>query len=695
MKYTVNVRTPEALAALRDPGNLLLALKAATLTATLIALYFQDLAIIFNDAINNEATSYILVVPFLLTYLIYRKRKMLRATMPTKPENEPRNTRHIPTLAGILLCITAIVLYWYGSYTFTPLEYHILTLPVFTAGLTLILFNPQTLRQALFPIAFLAFLTPPPSEILYGLGSTLSVISSEASTAIVNLFGIPATLTGEYGTPTIIVTRPDNTMMSFAVDIACSGIYSLIGFLIFAAFIAFIVRDKLWKKVATFLIGFPLIYLLNILRITIIVGIGYQIGEQLALDLFHLLGGWILIFLGTLILLTISEKILKTQIFNRKQDTCLSCHSRPSSSTGTYCHACGRITKYPRANPRKADIAKIAAVALATILLLSIQAPVFALTQGPAQILIQTPTGEQGNTQIFPNITGYTLQFLYRDTDFEQTAKQNLSLIYFYAPQEEGKEPIWVALEIADTTSSLHRWEYCLVTWPTTHGYQPRVTQLELTDTTILDNPPIIARYFGFQYHSDNQTQLVLYWYETSIFTINNASQQKHVKLSLITYPENPEDIPNLKTQLLPIAKAIANYWQPIKTWTMISMILSQQGLEIATATAAFLVALTIFYLLELKKQTTANANAYQKLSRQNQQLIDAIQETRRNTLPTVERINETYRNATGDTITATQLEQRITELEKTGIITSQIANDQDAPAQTWTAKTTFSPRKR
>jgi exosortase len=693
MKHAI--KTPAALAALREPSNLLLAAKAATIAVAAIILYLQDLALVFNDALKNEATSYILVVPLLLVYLMYRKRKMLRATMSTKPENQPKNTHHIPTLTGILLCITAIILYWYGSYTFTPLEYHILTLPIFTAGLTLIFFNPQTLRQALFPIAFLAFLTPPPSEILYGLGSTLSVISSEASTAIVNLFGIPATLTGEYGTPTIIVTRPDSTTMSFAVDIACSGIYSLIGFLIFAAFIAFIVRDKLWKKAATFMIGFPLIYLLNILRITIIVGIGYQFGEQLALDMFHLLGGWILIFLGTLILLTISERIFKTRIFNRKQDTCLSCTSQFPSPTGTYCHACGRITKYPRANPRKTEIAKIAAVALTTILLLSIQSPVFALTQGPAQILIQTPTSEQGNTQIFPNITGYTLQFLYRDTEFEQTSKQDLSLIYFYAPQEEDKEPVWVALEIADTTLSLHRWETCLITWPQTSGYQPGVTQLELTDTTILENPPIIARYFGFQYHRDNQTQLVLYWYETSVFTIDNTSQQKHVKLSLITYPESPDSIPNIKPQLLPIAKAMADYWQPIKTWTFISMTLSRQGLQIATATAAFIIALSAFYILELKRQTTANANAYRKLSQQNQQLFNAIQKTQRTTLPTINRISETYRTTTGDTITATQLEQRIAELEKTEIITSQITNDQDEPAHTWKPKTTFSLRKR
>lgn len=694
MGYKIRIRTPNVFTALREPGNLLLALKATTLIVVTLALYFQDLAIVFNDAIGNEETSYILVVPILIIYLIYRKRKMLRAMMSTEAKNHPNNTRHTPLLAGVLLCATAIILYWYGSNTFTPLEYHVLTLPVFAAGLTLILFNYETLRQAIFPIAFLAFVVPPPSQILYGMGSTLSVISSEASTAIVNLIGIPATLTGDFGTPTITITRPDNTTMSFAVDIACSGIYSLIGFLIFAAFVAFIVRDKPWKKIATFIIGFPLIYFLNILRITIILTIGFRIGEQLALDIFHLLGGWVLIFLGTLILLTISEKTLKTQIFNKKTDICLTCRSEYASPTETYCHACGRIAKYPQTRPRKTDITKIGAVALIAIMLLSIQTPVYALTQGPAQILIQTPTGEQGNTQILPTISGYTVQFLYRDTEFEQKSHQDLSLVYFYAPQEEGKEPIWVTLEIAQTTASLHAWENCFVTWPETQGDQPKVSQLDLKDVTILDNPPVIGRYFGFQYHSDDQTQLVLYWRETSVFTINNESEQKYVKLSLITYPETPADIPNVETQLLPIAKTIANYWEPIKTWALISLILSQQGLRLTMATTTILVALMIFYLIEFRKQTKANANAYDKLSRQNRQLIDAIQETQKTSLPIIDRINETYQTATGDTIDTAKLEQRIKELEKTGIVEGTITSDQDEPAQTWRARTTFGLRK-
>ena len=684
MGYTIRVPSPRALAALRKSTNFLIALKALAVAIALIALYFQDLNIVFNDALNNEVTSYIIIIPFLLAYLVYRKRKMLRAAISTKTQDQPKNTQHLQTLAGTLLCVIAILLYWSGSYTFTPLEYHMLTLPLFAAGLTLALFNLQTLRQAFFPIVFLLFLAPPPSEILYGLGSILSVVSSEVSTAIVNVFGIPATLSGEFGTPTIVVTRPDSSVMNFSVDVACSGIYSLIGFVVFGAFVAFIVRDKLWKKALTFAIGFPLIYLLNVLRITIIIGIGYQIGEQLALDVFHLLGGWVLIFLGTLLLLLISEKIIKTQIFGRKQTPCISCKSDQPLSAETYCKACGRILKHPQTRSTKIDITKIATLVLATMLLLSLQTPVFAATRGPAQILIQTPDGEQGSTQLFPEISNYTIMFQYRDTEFERVSKQDLSLIYLYAPQQEDKQPVWIVLEIAGTTIPLHRWETCLVTWPQTHGYQPGVTQLELRDIQILDNPLIIGRYFGFQYRSDNQIQLVLYWYETNAFTINNSTQQEHVKLSLIVYPDKPEDIPKMETQLQTMAIAVASYWQPIKTMNLFSMLIRQQGTTMAAAITTLVIAIAVFYLFELNKRKQANRILYQKLSQPNQQLISIIQKTQKATIPTLNNIEETYRRTTGDAITIDQLEQKIVELEKTGIVKSRIISNQDQPTQTW-----------
>jgi exosortase len=684
-----SIREPAGLKIL---ANLALAFKASTITVAVIAIYFQDLDMIFRDALSNESSSHILLIPMILVYLVYRKRKMLRAVISNESVGRSGVAKYFSILSGVLLCATATILYLYGSYTFTPLEYHILTLPIFTAGLILVLFNPQTLRHAIFPVVFLAFLTPPPSEILQKVGSILSVTSTEASNALVNLLGIHSTISSDFGTPTLNIIRPDNTLLPLTVDIACSGIYSLIGFLIFAAFIAFIVRDKLWKKALIFIIGFPLIYLLNILRITLIALIGYQWGPQLALDMFHLLGGWILIFLGTLLLLTIAEKAFKTQIFSKKQrqNICPTCNP-PASTPTAYCPSCGRLARHTPTRLRIADITKIMAIALVVALLTSIQTPIFALTQGPAQILID---GQQGNIGILPLMQGYTPRFIYRDREFEEISGQDLSLIFEYVPQDPETKPVWVALEIAETRGPLHPWEVCLVSWPQTHGYEPGVNQLDLRDVTLLENPPIIARYFAFQYKNANQTQLVLYWFESSIFTINNASAQKQVKLSLIAYPDTPEDVPSSEQQLLPFATAMAAYWQPLKTWNAVAMLISRNGLSLAAVTLALLIAAIVMYSLRLREQTKANATAYKKLSKPDQQLINMIQTTETQTLLTVDRLQRTYQEVAKEPIDSTRLEQKLLELEKIGVIRTSIVSRQDQPTQVWKTQITLGFRK-
>jgi exosortase len=658
-------------------SNIPLGLKIATAVLATLAIFYQDLAIIANDALQSEYMSYILAVPFIFTYLLYRKRKMLRASI-AEMQHEPNANRYLPSIAGILLTATAILLYWQGSYTFTPLEYHMIALPIFVAGLILIFFNIQTLRHSAFPVAFLFLLTPPPLEILYGWGATLSATSSQVSYSVIRLLQIPATLTSASGTPMIQITRASGATMSFAVDIACSGIYSLVAFLVFAVFTAYIIRDKLWKKSILFFIGFLLIYIINIARITTILIIGYQFGEQTALQLFHLLGGWIMIFIGTIILLLFGEKMLHAQIFSKSTEKCPRCNPKPEKNL-YYCISCGRILKPAAINFRKSEIAKIVAAAAVAVLLMSIQVPVFALTNGPAELLIQTPTGEQGNTQLLPQVSSYEPRFLYRDTNFENYSGQEASLIYAYEPQDYTKEPIYVAVEIASTRGPLHDWEYCL----NGPGRPVYATKLDLTDTQILDNPPILARYYAFQWVSTNETQVVLYWYETAIFMTNGTAQQKQVKISLETYPDSPQNLTR-KEELLPFATAIAQHWEPIKTWTPIALSLSQQSLPLAAATSTPIPVIAVLYLLRKRNERKANSLAYTKLSQPAKDLVDIVSETEKKSASTIDKIADTYQKTTNQNISKDQLMQKLAELEKTGIIKRRITNKQDEPILIW-----------
>jgi hypothetical protein len=197
-------------------------------------------------------------------------------------------------------------------------------------------------------------------------------------------------------------------------------------------------------------------------------------------------------------------------------------------------------------------------------------------------------------------------------------------------------------------------------------------------------NPPLIGRYFAFNYTATNQTQAVLYWYETSTFTINSTSQQKHVKISLIAYPEDVASLANVKDQLAFVADKIVGYWQPIKAWSQITMIVSQNGASLALSTTSALIAITVFYAFETRGYRKANGNAYRKLSKLNKEIVDAVQETEKNAIPTLEAITTAYQRTTGKALDRNRLLEKLSAIETTNIIKRYVANSQDEPVQAW-----------
>jgi exosortase len=658
------------------------AIKFSVIVAAILAFYMQDFSMVFKGALTDELTFHIIAIPFLFGYLLFRKRKMINAAIQPLKISAFGLQKYFSTLIGITLSAVAILTYWYGSYTFTPVEYHMLTLPFLAAGLILILLNPQTLKQLFFPIAFLIFLTPPPSEILYGVGSALANLSASTSNALANVFGLHATLSAGNVGPIITLLKPDQTTLSFNVNVACSGLYSIIGFVIFALFIAYITRGRIINKIAILVMGIPLIMVLNIIRITTVLAIGYNFGEDLALQGFHLVGATVLMFGGTLLLLTITEKVFKIP---KPTPSCPACSPAKTNPTEPFCTNCGKLLKFAKTKLTRADGAKILSIAIITVMLLSIQAPVFALTQGPAQVISQTPQGIQINTTntILPNIPGYTLNYLYRDTQFEQTSGDDAALVYEYIAHN-NTSTVLATIQIAASAASEHRWETCLINWPLSQGDTTTVNQLDLRDIQIQDNPPITARYFAFQYKSTNQTQVVLYWYQTATFNTNSTAQTKSVMISLVMYPESAQNLSEAETQLLPIAQAINNYWAPIQTWSTVALAISQNGLALSATASALLIALIVYSLILAQQEKTQLLTLYKKLPLETQKLIKAVQETQKQNNPTTQGIADQLQQLTNQPPDPTWLKEKLDELQNAGLIKQTLVSQNDNPALAW-----------
>ncbi|MCW4030136.1 MAG: exosortase/archaeosortase family protein [Candidatus Bathyarchaeota archaeon] len=665
--------------------RLVVALKVSVLALALLAFYFQDLTLVFKGAISDESTFHILAIPFIFTYFIYRKRKMLGASIySNETENKHGFLKYSGLLVGITLSAVSVLLYWYGSYTFTPLEYHVITLPFFAAGLILILFNTQMLKQMLFPVAFLIFLTPPPSEILYGVGSALANLSAIASNGLANVFGFNATLSSsDYG-PMITILRPDGTSLPFNVSVACSGIYSIIGFMIFAVFIAYITKGKLLNKLIILILGIPLIIGLNITRITTILGIAYNWGEDLALQVFHTFGATVLMFIGTLILLGVTEKVFKKP---PAPQICPACTPTPKNLTLEFCSNCGKIFKTPKIRLNKIDIAKVAGVVLVIIALLSIQAPVFALTEGPAEIMIQAPSGTQvtPSNSSLPAVKGYNLNYVYRDVSFEQTSGNDAALVYCYSPTNSSASAVWVAVQIAESSTSQHRWETCLINFPLSQGEEATVEQLDLQDIQLQDNPPLMARYFAFRYLSSGQMEVVLYWFETATFDVNGTAQTKSVMMSLIMYPQSVDEISSCEAQELPIAQAINDFWQPIRSWSVVSLAISQNGLLLSIGAASVLMLIIIYSIFLNRKEKMSLLTMYQKLPVPEQYLIKAVEAVGEQ--KSTQAIAEEYSKLSNMPTSEAAVMEKLNAAEKAGLVARTLANRNDSPVQVWQSR--------
>jgi len=660
-------------------SNYLTVLSVFMIVLIILVVYREDLAIIANEAVQSEAVSHVILVPLVISYLLYRKREMISGFISLEKAQETTRIASLKDLVGLVICISAFLLYWYGSYTFYALEYHLISLPIFIVGITLILFNLKMLKVLMFPILFLLFLIPPPSEVVYTAGTFLAYFNTQASYTLLRTFGLPVTLSFSYTSPTIVVESTSGPI-SFAIDVACSGMYSLIAFTMFATFLAYLVRGSVWKRASLFIPGFLILQILNIVRISSIVFIGYSLGEQTAMTVFHTFSGWILIFGGMLLLLLVGEKLLHIQIF-RASETHYCPKCKPSlANYQSFCSNCGRFLKKTSAVASKRFLIKSAALLLGCFLVtFSIQAPVFAFAQGSAV----TNENWQTSTNILPETSDYQLQFLYRDTNYEKIARQDAALLYAYLPKNPSNSAIFVNLGVASSKSNLHSWETCFVSWRLAQGQPALVQVLDSRDVQIIQNPPIIARYFVFE-SPDDYTQVTLYWYERAPFNTGVTVEPKYVRISLVIYAFDSNNYQKHEETLLPFAQSIAAHWEPLKTRSLVSL-----GVPMLQSMLVLAIAFIIFtgatkYTIDQRRKSNNLKIFENHASQKEKNVLQTIKNATKET--TFQGIISALKKNTKKAINPSELTKILKRLEDYGLVKKDLMNLEDQPTLVWKA---------
>ncbi len=657
---------------------------AAMLSLVVLIVYGHDLGILFNEAIQNEAYSHLILVPLFLGIVLYLKKDSISASISMKKYAPKIRTKYLDGLVGIIFCLIAFLMYWYGSSTFYPLEYHILTLPIFVAGMMLILFNLKVLRALIFPILFLLFLVPIPTDLMYRAGGILAELDTQTSYAMLKALNIPVALTTVVGSPTIQLTSSGLNTANFSISLPCSGVYLLIAFAMFAAFLAFVISGSLLRKSLTVVFGFLVFVIINIFRISTIVVIAYAAGEEIAMLTYHTVAGVLLLTIGMILVLFISEKLWKIKVIVKppRQPPCSECGTSLAKMED-FCANCGRYLDPLKRKISQGFWIKLSVLLLVSALLVvSVNAPTFAVAQGPPGGVVLNENGSV-SAGIFPQIPNYNLTFLYRDTRYEEIAGQDAALIYAYL--NKTSDPVYVDVSISSSLARLHNWEDCLISYPISKGQNPLVTMLDSQDIQLLEGVPIIARYLVFTRPDiNNLTQITLYWFEQVPFNTGITVQQKYVRISLVvltnsTYYQAFED------ELLPFGQTVARSWEPMKNQALISLGIPAQQAMLGFSVFAVAFIETSKYYAEKRKKNTNKKLFNNYASFKERIVLRTIEDlTNQNKVAKTRDLRAAISRKTGKPVRLKTLLKVLRQLEENGIIERNIVNVNNNPCLSW-----------
>jgi len=644
--------------------------------------YWRDLEILANEAFHSEALSHVLLMPFFVGVLLYWKRDAFKAALAFNSLEKKSEKIFFDELVGLSLCLIAFLVYWYGSHTFYPLEYHLLSLPIFVAGAVLVLFNLKALKAFAIPLVLLVFLVPLPSEVAYTLGGSLANLNTQVSYTLLKGLGVPVALNTTYGSPTITLAKPQGMPIPFTIGVACSGIYMLTAFFMFAVFLAAIVQAPLLKKALIFILGFAVFEVLNIVRITSIVSAAYFLSEEIAMLIFHSAAGLILTFIGIFITLGLSEKLLGIKVATGKAGTppCPEC-IKLQEKFWNFCLNCGRFFNPFRRKPSKIFWTKLTLLLIGCCLIsLSVNAPVFVISKETMEV-----TSWEGTTEVLPQIPEHSLVFLYRDTDYERIAKQDASLVYAYFPANLSKPVTYVLISVANSISNLHSWEVCLISWQTAHGRYPLVEVLASKDIQLLEGKQLIARYLVFYDSREKYTQFTLYWYERATFKIGATVQQRFVRISLVILVWKASSHQQYESQLLELGDAVAQHWKPIKTQSLLSLGIPAQQALLAFSTALIVVTKMAQYTRDWRKRIN-NLKIFNNIASPTDKLVlQTLTELGKTKgAATTAEISSAIKNKTGKTAKFERLVERLNRLREYGFIKMDIAMSDNSPILVW-----------
>jgi len=242
---------------------------------------------LLNTWSGNEDYSHgFLIIPVSL-FLIWRKRQDLA------------KLKKYSSTSGLAIIVMSLFFYLFSKFagilTLAPIAM------VFTIwGIVLYLYGYQVIKHLAFPLFFLFFMIPIPSQIYASLTVPLQLLVTKISTGILAFTGMPVYAEGN------LVFLPNNKLQ---VVNACSGLRSMTSILTLSALFGYLLLNSFWSKSLLFLSGIPISIVVNIIRIVLLAVVSHFFTMDIGTEPFHSLLG-VTVFIFALVFLFVFKSLL-------------------------------------------------------------------------------------------------------------------------------------------------------------------------------------------------------------------------------------------------------------------------------------------------------------------------------------------------------------------------------------------------
>lgn len=259
-------------------------------------LYFPIFPDMFSLWINNSNNSHGILVPFISMYILWTKRADILTT-------DIKVCRF--GLIILLVSLLSLIIGYMGGIEVLPR----LTIVTTLVGLIIYNFGLRLFAKLSFPLLFLFFMVPIPVSVTGLISFPLQLLATKLSAQIISSMSIP-------------VLREGNILFfantSLEVAEACSGIRSLVAYIMLGFLFSYFMKVARWKHLIIILSAFPLAFLANLLRVTGTGILAHYFGGRVARGFLHEFSGLVMFGFGLVLMFMLYFFLCKQEIVNKE-----------------------------------------------------------------------------------------------------------------------------------------------------------------------------------------------------------------------------------------------------------------------------------------------------------------------------------------------------------------------------------------